>query len=108
MTHSTTGNTETGSRLLSEKNREPDSVSLAGRNAAAVVGLCALAVTGALLAVPWIAAEPSEALVAGCVMASQAAAGLSILCGLLVHGRARTLVLVVPPLVYLAVIYGVG
>ncbi|MEE8467788.1 MAG: hypothetical protein V3T22_05005 [Planctomycetota bacterium] len=73
-----------------------------------VVGLCALAATGVLAAVPWIAVEPSDASVAGCALASQAAAGLSILCGLVVRGRALTLVLVVPPLVFLALIYGVG
>lgn len=77
-------------------------------SAVQVVGLCALAATGVLAAVPWIAVEPSDWTVTGCVMGSQAAAGLSILCGLAVRGRALTLALVVPPLVYLALIYGVG
>ncbi len=84
-----------------------ESASGAKGRAVQVVGLCALAATGILLAVPWMAAEPSEALVAGCVQASQATAVLSILCGFLVRGRALTLALVVPPLVVLAIMNAV-
>jgi len=83
-----------------------ESASRKRGSALRLVGLCALGATGVLLAVPWMA-EPGESLTAGCVMASQGTAVVSILCGFMVRGRALTLVLVVPPLVYLAIINAV-
>ncbi len=72
-------------------------------SAVQVVGLSALVATGGLLVVPGNAAEPSGALAAGCAVASQVTAVVSILCGFLVRGRALTLTLVVPPLVFLVI-----